>query len=498
MKAAARSETLPVAVIGAGPIGLAAAAELATRDISFVVLEAAASAGSHVTQWRHVRMFSPWRFNMAKSARRLLNGDGWVAPDDDALPTGGELVDQYLAPLAATPALSAAIRYHTRVTAISRLGLGKLKDVGRSASPFLIRHTDQAGEDVDILARAVIDCSGTWSKPAPAGHSGLAAQGEKQNAARIAYGMPDVLGSAKTRYAGKRVAVLGSGHSAIGTLLDLVDLRQSAPQTGIVWLLRQTDLRRVLGGGTKDGLPARGALGMRLSDALANGAIRAIHPFALERIGMDVDGSLRLHGVGGNESIACDELVVATGFRPDLAMLGEIRLDLDPATEAPRALAPLIDPNVHSCGTVRPHGAKELAQPEPGFYLAGMKSYGRAPTFLMATGYEQVRSIVAEIAGDHEAAARVELELPETGVCSTDFAAAETGGCCAPAARAETAACCTPGPAMEKPASDPACCGGRPKADSSACCVEDEIAKVAGKSGCGCSDKPASASLLTA
>ena len=68
------------------------------------------------------------------------------------------------------------------------------------------------------------------------------------------------------------------------------------------------------------------------------------------------------------------------------------------------ALAPLIDPNEHSCGTVRPHGARELAQAEPGFYFAGMKSYGRAPTFLMLTGYEQVRSIAAEIAGDHEAA----------------------------------------------------------------------------------------------
>src|SRR4029078_5226348 len=88
-------------------------------------------------------------------------------------------------------------------------------------------------------------------------------------------------------------------------------------------------------------------------------------------------------------------------------------------------------------GTVRPHGARELAQPEPGFYFAGMKSYGRAPTFLMLTGYEQVRSIVAEIAGAHESAARVELVLPETGVCSgpgpeanLTKAEASAAGCC--------------------------------------------------------------------
>ena len=47
------------------------------------------------------------------------------------------------------------------------------------------------------------------------------------------------------------------------------------------------------------------------------------------------------------------------------------------------------------------------------------------PTFLTLTGYEQVRSIVAALVGDWDAARRVELELPETGVCSTD-----AGGSC--------------------------------------------------------------------
>ena len=110
------------------------------------------------------------------------------------------------------------------------------------------------------------------------------------------------------------------------------------------------------------------------------------------------------------------QLIVATGIRPDVSFLQEVRIALDPALECPSTLAPLIDPNEHSCGTVRPHGARELAQPEPGFYFAGMKSYGRAPTFLMLTGYEQARSIVADIAGDHEGAARIELILPDRGV----------------------------------------------------------------------------------
>nr|GLK37369.1 hypothetical protein GCM10017611_42310 [Rhodococcus wratislaviensis] len=112
-----------------------------------------------------------------------------------------------------------------------------------------------------------------------------------------------------------------------------------------------------------------------------------------------------------------DQVVVLTGFRPDLSWLSEIRLGLDPVLQAPVELAPLIDPNVHSCGTVYPHGVAELSHPEPNVFLVGMKSYGRAPTFLAMTGYEQVRSIAAVLAGDHDAAARVELTLPETGVC---------------------------------------------------------------------------------
>ena len=161
-----------------------------------------------------------------------------------------------------------------------------------------------------------------------------------------------------------------------------------------------------------------------------------------------------------------DELVVCTGFRPELDFLRELRLSLDPALECPPELAPLIDPNLHSCGTVRPHGARELAQPEPGFYFAGMKSYGRAPTFLMLTGYEQVRSIVAEIAGDHEAARKVELVLPETGVCSG------------------------PGPLAAAQSVAAGCCGGPAPAETKAvvpdaCCVVDAQEKMRGKKGCG-------------
>ena len=170
-----------------------------------------------------------------------------------------------------------------------------------------------------------------------------------------------------------------------------------------------------LGGGAADQLPARGALGRAVRRLLDDGAIELVTAFQTEGIGRDGD---RVVVVDGRRSLVVDEVIAATGFRPDLALLGELRLELDDRVEAPRLLAPLIDPNVHSCGSVPPHGVDELSHPDAGVYVVGMKSYGRAPTFLLRTGYEQVRSVAAALAGDWEAARQVELVLPETGVCS--------------------------------------------------------------------------------
>ncbi|AWM00318.1 NAD(P)-binding domain-containing protein [Bradyrhizobium amphicarpaeae] len=448
-----------VAIIGAGPVGLAAAAHVLERGMSPVVLEAGPDAAHAVRQWQHVQLFSPWEYNVDKAAARLLAPTGWNSPDPQAYPTGGELIDRYLAPLATRTRLRDTIRTSSRVTAISRAGFDKATTKGRAQAPFEIRYQNGRGPEV-LRADAVIDVSGTWFSPNPAGSNGLPAIGEREQANRIAYGMPDARGAGRARYAGKTVAVLGGGHSALGTLIDLVQLAGEAPGTQAIWLLRGTDPAKAFGGGSNDKLAARGALGATFAALVAAGKIRVESGFGVTHVS-ESEGRLRISaGSGcGARSVIADELVVSTGFRPDLSFLSELRLRLDPAIEAPVALAPLIDPNEHSCGTVRPHGARELAHDEPGFYLAGMKSYGRAPTFLMMTGYEQVRSIVADIAGDKQAAARVELVLPETGVCTR-------GG-------VETA--------------DAGCCGGPAKAEISACCAADEIAMKEGRAGCGCS-----------
>ncbi|WP_433288836.1 FAD-dependent oxidoreductase [Micromonospora sp. CA-244673] len=429
---------LPVVVIGAGPVGLAAAAHLHDRGLPFLVLEAGDTAGAAVRQWGHVRVFSPWRYNVDQAARRLLDDAGWVAPAEDALPTGAELVTDYLQPLAELPQLKPHLRYGARVEAISRLGLDRLRTAGREQTPFLIRLAD--GDE--LLARAVIDASGTWGTPNVLGASGLPARGEKNGAAFLEHALPDVLGADRDRFAGRHTLVVGAGHSAANTLLSLAELAATEPGTEVTWAIRSASPTRTYGGGDADALPARGALGSRLREHVDAGRIRLLTGFsvhALTPTGGRVAVVVR-HADGSDEQVVVDRIVAATGFRPDHSIAAELRLDLDPVMGATRALAPLIDPNEHSCGTVPPHGVDELAHPEAGYYAVGMKSYGRAPTFLMATGYEQVRSVVAALAGDWDAARDVQLDLPETGVCNSNPAdSTGTDSCCGPAPAAQPA-----------------------------------------------------------
>ncbi|NEE04414.1 FAD-dependent oxidoreductase [Phytoactinopolyspora halotolerans] len=434
-------ETLPVVVVGAGPIGLAAAAHLLERGLDPLVLEAGDEAGAAVAQWHHVRLFSPWSELIDPAAERLLKPTGWRAPDAGSYPTGTEWADQYLRPLAA--ALGDRVQLGARVVGVARRGRDLVVDAGRDSEPLTV-HVASADGEQRIVARAVVDASGTWSRPNPLGGDGLPATGERTAAERIAYRIPNLDDEpVRARYAGKRVAVAGSGHSALTALVALAAIAEDHPSTEILWLLRRGTPGDVFGGGDADQLPARGALGLRAKAAAEAGHVRTVTGFRTAAVYREADGRLALESFDGQRLDPVDEVVVLTGFRPDLNWLSEVRLDLDPVLQAPRALAPLIDPNVHSCGTVYPHGVTELSQPEPGVYLVGMKSYGRAPTFLAMTGYEQVRSVAAALAGDREAAERVELTLPETGVCGGSGLFDEVGaegsdaGCCGPAGPVE-------------------------------------------------------------
>lgn len=454
-------ESLPVAVIGGGPVGLAAAAHLVSRDLPVKLYEAGPAVGANMRGWGHVRVFTPWRFCMDAVAVALLERRGWTAPAADAFPTGDEIVRDYLEPLAGTPELADRVELGARVTAISRFGLDKVASRGREERPFVLTVETDAGSRRD-LARAVIDASGTWATPNPLGASGLPADGEAAFADRIAYGIPDALGRHRGIYAGRTTLVVGAGHSAANALRDLARLAEVAPGTKAIWATRGTNLARIYGGGDADQLPARGELGAETRDLVESGRVALMAGVSILGI-REVSGRLLVDGETdrGPYTIGpVDRIIGATGQRPDLSLTRELRLDLDPWLESTKALGPLIDPNEHSCGSVPPHGHRELAHLEPGFYTVGIKSYGRAPTFLLLTGYEQVRSVVAALAGDVASADNVQLALPETGVCTTTFSVRGSGAA--------------------------GCCGGPAPERVEACCGSDAVARDRAKSGCGC------------
>ncbi|MBX2819553.1 MAG: NAD(P)-binding domain-containing protein [Rhodothermaceae bacterium] len=421
-------QTDVVAIIGAGPVGIAAAAHLLNQGLQPIVLEKGQRAGHAMLEWGHVKVFTPWKYITDKAVVSLLEETGWKYPEKEYLPTAGEIVKEYLVPAATTTSLNDSIIYDAEVVSVSKLGMSKSSTHGREDAPYTIHYKKSDGRHLVLQATAVIDASGTWYTPNPIGTDGLPVAGEEENKDYISYGIPDVLGVEKETYKGMRTLVLGGGHSAINVTLDLLALRKTSPDTTVYWGLRRNNIERLLGGGINDELPARGALGLAAQQAVRDGALELLSPCSVIQIQKTGTG-LWINANVDNQIVdfEVDRIVVAAGFRPNLHMLREIRLDIDDVVEAPTALAPLIDPNVHSCGTVSPHGVDELTHKDKNFFVVGMKAYGRAPTFLMLTGYEQVRSIAAELAGDHRAARNIELILPATGVCSSEPRPEATG-----------------------------------------------------------------------
>ena len=428
---------LPIAIVGAGPVGLAAAAHLIQYKQKVIILEAGTEVGANILTWKHIKLFSQWKYNIDKAASSLLEKYKWKKPNLEEIPTGKELVENYLIPLSKIPEIHEVIALNTKVISIAKKNIDKMKTANRENVPFVI-YTEHEGSIQAIEARAVIDATGTWGNPNPANSSGVWLKSEKYLKENIFYGLPDILGESISRYKNKKVAVIGSGHSAINALLELGILKEKNPETEIIWIIRKERVEDSYGGEEKDALEARGLLGSRIHEIVDKGTVQVYTSFRVDQLIKNTSTITIIGEIKGvkSEIELIDEVIVNTGNRPNYSFLNELRTKVDFVTESVEAISPLIDPNLHSCGTVRPHGERELRQPEKNLYIVGSKSYGRAPTFLMATGYEQVRSIAAYIAGDIASSEKVELDLPETGVCSVNFSnitpdnSCKTDSCC--------------------------------------------------------------------
>lgn len=463
-------DALPIAIIGGGPIGLATAAHLLSKGEKFVLFELGDTVGSSILEWGHVRMFSPWEYNIDKIAKVLLEKTDWISPHPNDIPNGKELVNEYLIPLSQIPEIQENLVINAKVVGVAKKGLDKLKTSDREDRPFQI-YVEVNEELIVYEAKAVVDASGTWRNPNPMLSNGLWTKAEKNLKDKIHYGIPNVLGDLKEKFANKRIMVVGSGHSAINVMLELARLKEQYIDTTIHWVLRKSHISDVYGGQERDGLPARGELGIRIQKLVESEMINVITPFHISDVELAGETMIVKGDMNGEATKVSeiDEIIVSSGFRPDTSFINEVRINLDSAVESVAALATLIDPNIHSCGTVRPHGEAELKQPEKGFYIVGMKSYGRAPTFLLATGYEQVRSTVAYLTGDLQGAKEVQLVLPETGVCSTNLSnccvdgdditstseTCESDLCSTGTEQVSTSSCCE----MKIPVKNTSCCG---------------------------------------
>lgn len=393
-----------LAVVGAGPIGLEAALAGLDQGLDVHVFEQG-EAGSHPIAWGHVRMFTPWRMNIGGIAARHLAAAGWTAPAADAFPTGAELAEQLLAPIAALPALAGRLHTHAQVVSIGRRGALKGDAAGeaRGEAPFRLLVRDAGGRENFLHAHAVIDASGVYAQPNLAGTGGIPARSELYLRPQLAYHPEDVLGLSRATYAGKRTLVLGGGASAATTIAALARLATEAEGTTAVWVTRKPAAALFARTGA-DPLPERAALAER-ARALASGAEGAVtHVGGAEVEGLEFNSATHRYRVtllvGEQPRVEeVDRVIVNTGFGPDASLYRELQVDESATTRGPAALARAIAASgARDCLTVPAFDIETLATPEPGFFILGHKSYGRNSDFLLQTGYRQVADVVAHLA----------------------------------------------------------------------------------------------------
>ena len=384
-----------LAVIGAGPVGLEAAAVALERGLDVHVFERG-EVGAHLLAWGHVSMFTPWNMNVGPATARLLGRNGWSAPDPQAHPTGAEFVEQVLRPLAATPELRGRVHAHEQVVHIARRGALKdewLGDAQRREYPFRMLVRNAGGHESVLHAFQVMDASGTYGSPNWAGSGGIPARGEQYLAPQMSYRCDDVAGLRREHHAGRRTLVIGGGASAATTALALAALADEVPGTTVAWATREP--HGALAGEIEgDALPQRAAL-FAAARRLRAGAHAAVTCIAGEVDGFEYNSATHRYrvffaGAEGTRAEEADQVVINAGFGPDNSLYRELQVHESYSSRGPMKLsAALLGAGVHAAGV------ETLANPEPDFWIMGAKSYARHNTFLLADGYAQAADVMA-------------------------------------------------------------------------------------------------------
>jgi thioredoxin reductase len=390
-------------------VGLEAALRARVEGYEVALYEAA-SVGEHFRRYGPVRLFTPFHRNSTELGRARLRAAGVKLPAEDEILTGAQLRERYLLPLAGLEELSGAVVEGARVSAIAREGFTKGRSGdSRADRPFLLRIEDSSGPRLE-RADAVIDASGVYATPNATGPGGLTAIGEESLGASLEHGIPDLLGEARSRYAGKRILLVGDGRSAANAIADLDELRQPGGEGGrtrVDWVHRER-------GGSAfspipqaelDQLPVLRELDERAGRIARESTWIQRHEGATIRSYRVLpSGQIEVtlaDEAGKERRLEVDRVLALVGYRPDLSIFRELQIHLCYASEGPMALAAAIlssqagDPaSAKGCLDQVPHGPESLKSPEPDFYVLGAKSYGRNPNFLVSLGHRQIEDVM--------------------------------------------------------------------------------------------------------
>ena len=378
-----------VLVIGAGPMGIAAAIGAADRGADVTVLERG-EVGASLRTWGATRFFSPLHMNVSARMRELL---GDAMPDPDALLTGDEYVDRVLLPLVGRQPLKGRVHTGRTVIAVGRRGLTRTDYAGhplRAERPFRVLCDNDESFEADV----VLDASGGLVLPCPMGVGGLPPIGE----ARLTRPPMRTLGELTSRLdelRGKRVLVVGDGHSAANAIGFLASLANESPSTRIVWTMRSAN-RRPCEEVPNDPLPERRAV-VELANSLASDPpefLRVERRAMIERVAQ-VNGHVVVTLTGGRV-VEADAIAAFTGYRPDTQFLSELTVETSPVTEGGARLYRAIS-NITDCLSVPAVKPEDLQSGEPGFYFVGSRSYGRSNGFLLRTGLLQMETILSTL-----------------------------------------------------------------------------------------------------